>query len=354
MKPYKRTEAPDSPYYVQFTVDGIKHQFCTGCLDRDAALAAGLAEKAKIKAGHKDTTIRHVWEVYEANSFHLKLRTRTQAKNSLIALLKHSDLTMDSPVTVLNRQVITTYQRKMVGHEQSANSLVLYARSIFSRRILPHCEHLKLPDLSGFLRQPLMRVFRRQYQPPPQSSIDRMLEDARAFKETDKPAYAAFLLEFYMGLRASDTLRAEWSWICEIRGKDGSNQWALHVQAESTKNRRDRFIPIADRVHAELMALRQPPATGMHDYIVWGRSGRQRRDTIYRRLSDFIKGRLGRRQTNHELRKYCGAVFATEQGLYAAQVVLGHSTPVLTSQIYAALINLPKPIQPAGEALVSA
>lgn len=349
MKPYKRSSGADTPYYVQFTVAGIKYQYNTNCIDRDAAMAAGLAEKARIKAGATEATIGQVLDVYEANSGHLKDRTRNGARNTLLSFLKFSGLSLESPVSSLNRQLVANYQRTMKGHELTANTVILYVRSVFGRRILPLCEHLKLPDISGFLRYPLMRVAKRQYMPPPRETVERMLEEARKFKETDKPAYAAFLLEFYLGLRAGDAFRAEWSWVCQAPGKDGKHQWCLHVPAQSTKNNRDRFVPISERVYQKLTALRQPSAPGMPDYIVWGENYRQRKNTIYYRLSAFIKGHLGRKQTNHELRKYCGATFATEQGLYAAQIVLGHSTPVLTSQTYAALINLPKAIEPSEQ-----
>ena len=44
------------------------------------------------------------------------------------------------------------------------------------------------------------------------------------------------------------------------------------------------------------------------------------------------------------LRKQFGAMVASSAGLYAAQKLLGHSSPDLTSRIYADLISLPEPL----------
>ena len=47
------------------------------------------------------------------------------------------------------------------------------------------------------------------------------------------------------------------------------------------------------------------------------------------------------RKKTHELRKLYGSIVAARHGLFAAQKLLGHKDPKVTSRFYAGLTDLP-------------
>lgn len=347
MKPYRRNNDPQSPFYVQFSIDGVKIQYCTGRLTKDEAIVAGLKYKADIKTGKHTATIRKVLDIYEASSLGIKPKSIKSNVNQLKAILAVSGLDENSPVSSLTRDVVVLFQtRRMESATDAgsaavtANSMLRQARSIFCRRMLPSYDHLNLPDISRFMQHPFLREPRRQYQPPTSDAINALVESAKALK-TDSPAsYAAFLLEIYCGLRAGECIAARWDWILAGQANaEGKRVHYLCVPANVTKGNGERKLPITQAIYDELNALR------LGDYIVPQESFWARERTVARKLSKWLRTRVPGRKTNHELRKMFGAMVATTQGLFFAQRALGHSDPKLTSRVYS---GLTMPLQPVS------
>ena len=128
------------------------------------------------------------------------------------------------------------------------------------------------------------------------------------------------------GLRAGEIANARWSWI------EGS---MIRVQATdewSPKDKAERSIPIPAHIAAKIDSVR----TG--DRLIAGRM-----PYVSERVMDWARY-LGwdRDKFLHELRKWFGAQVATQAGLYAAQKLLGHSSPDLTASYYADLVDIPQ------------
>ena len=339
-KPYRRSDAPNAPFYFQFTVGGKRHQWNSGSDDEVLATSLAMKHLAEMRLGVAKKTpdgvcsIQTVVDIYRTESPHLDVRTVEGNINKLKAVLAASGLTFAAPVAALTRQVIVKYQSTKSACPTGANSVVRQARSIFSRRAIVSYEHLGLPNIDGFMRHPLLREPRKSYTPPPSDVIAKLVEDSKALKLTAPAAYCAFLLEMYAGLRAGEAVGARWDWV-----RDNGDAGAWIEVPPTFKSRANRIISLDPTAHSELREFRSG------DHIIPLENEWARHKVVHRTLGPWLRSRLGEgRKTNHELRKLFGSAVARADGLFAAQKALGHSSPKLTSDYYAGVLTLPRPV----------
>lgn len=340
MKVYKRSSAPDSPWYVQFTVAGVRVQHCTGRTDRDEALAAAHAYKLEVRSRGHTATIADVLKIYEASSVGVKKESITRCSQALKHVLAAGGFDEHSPVSVLTRDLVIKFQEKRLGMIEdkgtaaiTCNAMMKQARAVFARRIMPSYDHLNLPDISRWQTHPMLREPRRQYQPPTREAISGLIEASKALK-TDAPAcYAAFLMELYCGLRAGEAVNARWEWV-----QPGDGIHYICLPATVTKGNGERKLPITQAIYDELRSV----SSG--DFIIPHEKMWKREEVVRYTLSKWLRSRVAGKKTNHELRKIFGAMVATTQGLFYAQRALGHSDPNLTSRTYSGLTMPIKPV----------
>jgi integrase len=351
MKPYRRSKTnPNAPWYVQVTHPGGKReQYNTRKTDYGDAITEALRYSAEVRLGvhlRADSQacticLQNVVDRYTEQAVHVSDATKKMNIRRLEKILAASDKDLSATPDVLTRGLVAKYQcsflRSNPGSETSANSVVRQARSIFSRHCIPLYEDFNLPDISGFMRHPLLKEPQHQYKLPPGNAIVAICSDAHLLKITDPDAYIAFLLEMYFGLRANEVARATWAWVGEDEGGAYIDiPWEPHHKSGGK-------VSVHASVLAELRSLNPPDATGRNHILPGTPHGRYK--TIYRRLSQWLHGRgLNRGKTNHELRKFLGSKIATEHGLFAAQKMLRHATPALTSKYYADWVGRPTPL----------
>ena len=297
-------------------------------------------------------TLGEIFDLYKTYGITALEKTRRYNINSLGVIIRkvHGEKidVRAQPATILTDRLLRDYQvaivkragddfNKIDSAHISANSTIRQARSIFGKKVRDAYKGLKLPNLQPFMAVTPLPEPRRRYKAPPPALITKTLDALPALKAADPDAYRIFLLAFGTGLRANEIREARHSW---ITGEPGN--YTLRVETNSRfrpKDHEDRMLPMEDKVRDELVAMRiaklDPAAP---DRILEG--GRQR---PFRRFSAWMKT-LGwdRKKQAHELRKYFGSSVTKQLGLYAAQKLLGHSDPNVTSEYYADLLEVPR------------
>lgn len=171
------------------------------------------------------------------------------------------------------------------------------------------------------------------------------------FRQPHPDAYCALLLGLHCGLRAREIDFAKWEWIA-----DDSQGLRIVIPEMDTadgfrpKSGRKRRVPLQREVYEALLKAR----TDASPYIIGGGLGTEKAlaGLGYRSPDTFRKLNLWLRQRGvekgkvrghplHTLRKEYGSYIASQFGLFAAQAVLGHQDPKITSTHYAGLKSLP-------------
>jgi integrase len=171
------------------------------------------------------------------------------------------------------------------------------------------------------------------------------------FRQPHPDAYAALLLAFGCGLRANEVDKARWSWL----KSDSQGNCYIEIAKEADfrpKGETRRLIKIPRELHEALVATRidmgSPHILGgpMSSESSEQGGGLYRRPNTFRTVNRWLRDRgveAGNKYGKplHRLRKQFGSEIATSFGLFAAQKLLGHASPTITSKHYAAQVDLP-------------
>ena len=163
------------------------------------------------------------------------------------------------------------------------------------------------------------------------------------FRQPHPDAYAALLLAYGAGLRANEIDKARWEW---LRTKDDC--CFVKIPDEEThfkpKGGEGRSVRVQRELNEALITSRQDASP----FVIGGgeSTGKAASGLAYRSPDTFRKINLWLRDRGvekgkarghplHTLRKQYGSVVATQHGLFHAQHLLGHKSPVVTSKYYA-------------------
>lgn len=276
------------------------------------------------------------------------------------------------------RQFMTSYQKMRLEEHRapdsvktSLNSILRNAAALFSKTALKGYADCGLAITNPFVGQKLRRVAIKSYSPLRAEILQTIWKNVVLLRDGDpqatppppragrwnqpdwrKPhpeAYLLLLLELGLGLRRHESDKAEWGWIFS----DTGGRTFLEVKATPyfmPKSRESRTIPLAKVIYDTLLAYKTESR-----FIVPGREpklytpGKEPKNLVYRcdlhhralscwlRLQGLTDGK-----PCHVLRKQFGSYVATTFGLYQAQKFLGHSSPKVTSDYYAGLVELPE------------
>ncbi|MSU37335.1 MAG: hypothetical protein EXS36_20005 [Pedosphaera sp.] len=171
------------------------------------------------------------------------------------------------------------------------------------------------------------------------------------FRQRHPASYAAIVLALGVGLRANEIDKCRWSWF-KFNAK---KECVVEIRAESDftpKGGGARAIKIQNSVYDALVETR---ADMVSPYVLGGEENPA--DSIINgenyRCADALEAanvwlrargvEADKKRGNalHRLRKQFGSEVATEFGLFAAQKLLGHSSPTVTAKYYAAQTELP-------------
>lgn len=299
-------------YYFKKQVKGRRFQVCTGKQDLAAARSFLSAWEAQ-HSGQEPTTIRQLIESYLESSKHLTRHTVVSNVSSLRSILKATNLTENSPVWSLTPDLIRQFQETAVKAGRSSAGVNATWRQ--AKSVLRAPCRWPLPDLRETLQTPGLRQGRKQWTAPEHECVRQTLNSLDNLREEDASAWAAFHLAFYLGLRKTEILNFDHSWV-----KDGY----VIVGGASfiPKSGKDRVVPI-------------PLGLCLDDFPKIS-------EKATRRLNKWLRSQgWSGRMALHELRKYYGSRVAQECGLFVAQRLLGHAEPSTTSQSYASLLDLP-------------
>lgn len=175
------------------------------------------------------------------------------------------------------------------------------------------------------------------------------------FREPQIGPYLLFLLELGLGLRRNEADKAEWDWILPSIDR----RHIMEVRETpyfQPKSRQSRVIPVPKQILDELTAFKRagdpfivpglPPKA--YDPATAPVNLAYRCDDSHRALVEWLllQG-VKDSKPCHRLRKEFGSAVATTFGLFAAQKMLGHSSPLVTEAHYAGLTHLPQ-LEQAG------
>lgn len=195
---------------------------------------------------------------------------------------------------------------------------------------------------------PNLKRFAKTYQKKHEGNRPRWLPID--YREPHPEAYCAILLGLGLGLRANEIDKARWSW---IKFNDKKEAFLEISEEEDFKPKGGsmRVIRMPDALHEELTRSRRDMAS---PYIIGGQASESvaengwgyRRREILRVVNEWLRTRgveadEVRGNPLHRLRKQFGSEVATGFGLFAAQKLLGHSSPTVTAKYYAAQTELP-------------
>ena len=166
------------------------------------------------------------------------------------------------------------------------------------------------------------------------------------FRRPHPHAAACVLLALGAGLRRNECDKARWSWL----KFDGKGDCFIQIGEESDfkpKGGTLRLIKIPREMHDALVRTRtdlfSPYVLGGQESPKKTASGEgYRRPETFRAVNQWLRNRgvVGKNPL-HRMRKQFGSELATEFGLFAAQKLLGHSSPTVTAKYYAAQTELP-------------
>lgn len=330
------------------------------------ALQKGMYDVAN-QLRHREThtaTIDDIIKVYRDHAGALNPATVTNNITALKSILRrvHGDNIDPGKMSAgsLNERLIHDYQREMLkatatnrlAHNTAKTTLssnLRQARSLFSNKRIAIYKQLDLPDLTGFLRTHVDQPDKTRFKAPDTNLVNRTFTEALNLKKTDPRAYKAFLCAIGLGLRRKEIVYAQYTWFKHVplplpETMHGPPMHRIIMTVEineefAPKGREERRVPVEQHIHNELMAL-HIAAINTPEYILEG--SKSQRYQTFRRLNKWLfdLGWTTRKKT-HQLRKLYGAMVATQHGIYAAQKLLGHKDPRLTSDTYADLVTLP-------------
>jgi integrase len=217
----------------------------------------------------------------------------------------------------------------------SANSIIINARALFSEKALSHViGSVALPEPLPFTGVKLERRGSTRYI----SRIDAPTLIAKARAELSGDPYAIFLLALCCGLRKREIDSLRWRQVDFVSGQ---------IRIEPTEDfapKTEDSIGTVD-IEAEILdILRGIKAAGGGDHVIapQRKRSRARVGPCYRCEPEFrslyawlrVQG-ISARKPLHELRKELGAILASEKGIFAAQSVLRHAQISTTSEYYA-------------------
>lgn len=351
MRLYTRSEQPGAKLYAEFQVRNKRYQWSTRTSDPIKAAERaneymqrvidgqmGLVRKMTTTDTHP--TIQQVLDYYEQHAVDVKPASRACCRCALLRMLKASKLQTCRSIDVLTDTTWQTYRQRMIAGKdgdalnsakRTANSTMRQAKSIFARPMMrQYRNHFKImPDMSAFLEMEYLRAPHPGFKAVSPDVLQRAVDACKAAG----PAYhISVLLSLFAGLRYSEIRNARWDWITER--EDGSA--LVQVPSEFAKSKKGRTVPISADVLADLKVYQRPNWPYVSPKCRYHFSGEL--------TAVLKKAGITSRKACHEMRKQFGAMIATRSGLYAAQKLLGHSSPTLTSQIYADLTSMPEPL----------
>lgn len=296
-------------------------------------------------------TLGKIEEIYLADG-NGKIRSRRQNINALYKIIASEKTHEECQALFLEEvnessvrvHIAAATKAKRPGN--STNSEIRQARAVFSKKAVKNIytpKKISLPaSLTGFMNADMAseQAVSTGYVPLDRSILVQLDKAMIKLKKTDLDTWKVVTLMRRCALRNSEILAAKGKWIIET--EDGPALAILNRPEDdfTTKNGRECEILIDKKLASTLRCEAEEFLIGQ------GKHKTDRYDIIYRTASAFVrKYTQGRKKSLYELRKEAGSRVATEEGLFAAQALLRHSSQKTTERFYARSLNRPRAIR---------
>jgi integrase len=232
-------------------------------------------------------------------------------------------------------------------------SMIQQASGVFSKRALAYYAENGMQIDSPFARLQRKQIQVAPFQGYERSAIAVLVDKARReLKPVDLPAYLGFVLCIGAGARQQEAAWARW--------RHMTPQGILweSSDAHETKSGRSRLVPVGPKLMGEILSFRPPGISG-DEFVIQENAPVAMRSKcpavrampIFKRLAQWLRANGVKDQKPvHVLRKIFGSLVATQEGLFAARDLLGHSTVRVTEASYAALLK--KPVIDVGDIVI--
>lgn len=343
-------------WYWRHTVNGVETRTSLRTSDRAVARKrrdALMDDAMGIRATGRPCTIGDMLDRY-VKEWHRPDNDATRAKNAacMVNILRRAyggDCARHLPATAINRQAIARAQQSFLNEAPHSNPAARNkAACAFNdtwrkaKSVLTYPEAFDGLNIGLDYKEALaVRRLKAEVNPAfvPFSADEWNAWKARleTLRTEDAPAYRALALMTYCGLRNSEAAHARHSWLYSGR---------LYIRRDElfAPKRGERVVPVPQFLFDELAAV------NADRLCTDGMTARQRSDWSIRHLNAIVKGALTHRDA-YDLRKHAGSMVAKAQGLWAAQVFLGHSSITTTQRYYTGLIDPVKPLDREGAAI---
>lgn len=381
-------------YYIRIMHKGRRRKFSTERTRKSDAEAKARVIMADIRsrgwddaiqihglrkeAGTNDPTIDEFTTLYQkvAKSFDKDLRGPT-TQRYIRELKRICSKTGVKKISALTPEKIKQFKscyledalkknRASAQAKRTLNGILRNAGALFSKHALSAYQEKGLNIENPFEGSIMKGVKLKSYSPLSRKIIDKIWEESTHLRdgysqeneEVDATlhsphpsAYLILLLELGLGLRRNEADKAEWAWL----SLQDNNRAYLEIRATDDfipKSGESRTIPLQPALYNEIIKhkhdgrfivpsparppnIRKPSKHKTYYHY--------RCDKEHKILINWLKW-LGVDDPKpcHRLRKEFGSNVATSLSLYYAQKYLGHSTPTVTSDYYAALTDLPE------------
>lgn len=316
------------------------------CVDAHGLDAA--IEKYKRTEEKRDcTTIEEFCDLYREAAAGFSEPPRRPTVERYITNLKFiCDWLKVTKIGDLNNDAVLRFKK---GHAKKVAPSSVATRlregaAVFSKRATAYYQSKKLTLTNPFAEHKFS-VATVGYKPLDRAVIDKIWADSIILKTANPAAFAVLVMELGLGLRRNEADKAERAWFSESGGRR-----YLTIQKTAyfePKSGRERTLPVHEHVFNALKEVM--PEVG--PFIVPGglppaksrsKANLYRVDDAHRFLVEWLRERgvTGNRPC-HQLRKEFGSEVASSFGLFAAQKLLGHQSPVLTAALYAGMKDLP-------------
>jgi len=298
----------------------------------------------------------------EAVKHGLRDRTVNDYISSMRTVLGVDGELSTTPVTVATRAAVQSFvSRRLKGNQdentnisirRSCKSVVRQARALFGKKWAMEAyraEGLCLPDMAPFCTCFVTEADPSRYVMTEERK--RLLElthrQARSLPRESPPIWAAYLLCYWLAMRASEAAAARWTWIVQ----DDAGRWWMQIINRPEEGYRTKAtqgkVPVPIKVKEWLDKVAESRPGDVHIIPAKHHTGRGR--VIERELAGWMRGlgwdRLRYQHCAHELRAARGSEWYTKRGLEAACTWLRHQDPNTTKRFYADFTSQPPTLE---------
>jgi hypothetical protein len=250
---------------------------------------------------------------------------------------------------VLNQKLVTAYflaRQREAGiatdevvwlpnrKNESFNRTLKHVRALFCQAAMLHAfKDLSLPDLTPFMKAPLLRTKAKLPEPFSQTQFATLCRRVQALRRVDPDLWLLNVIHRQTGLRPRYVMSLRGSWL--ERGEGG--KWMIKIcdrddegweKKDGTLN---QFIPLSDALARVILAK------GM-GLTVAGEETETKRVLLQKRHNRLIKevaGNVGsHEQASYRYRDTVASVLGFVKGVKGAQEALGHACELTTLKHY--------------------